>query len=379
MIIAESAVRLSASHTSIEQHEQRESLVVQQGKESRGKKIHGKNSAPNQLQALITGLQEQTDQVSLSSEATRKGRPVKAMAEPVPEEQEAMTSLNMRILKALFEKITGHKFSMRSVREVEQQVEAAMQQPESEEARPVDGDDAAPVSEGDTPQDGGGQLGWGIAYDYYESHYEYESTEFSAQGTIQTADGQQIDFSVSLNMSREFFSEQQISLRAGDMLKDPLTVNFDGTAAELTQTKFSFDIDADGREDQISFVGPGSGFLALDLNGDQVINDGRELFGAMSGDGFAELARFDDDGNGWIDENDSVYDRLRIWSKTAAGEDQLVALGSRGIGALYLGNVSTPFSVKDTDNVLQGQVLSSGMYLYEDGRVGTMQQVNLVA
>ena len=140
----------------------------------------------------------------------------------------------------------------------------------------------------------------GIAYDYYESHYESEHTQFQAQGVVHTADGKEIAIDLSLSMSREFLSETRLSIRAGEALKDPLVVNFGGTAAELTQRSFSFDIDADGRSDQIAFVKPGSGFLALDKNRDGQINDGKELFGAISGDGFSDLAAYDDDGNHWI-------------------------------------------------------------------------------
>jgi hypothetical protein len=56
-----------------------------------------------------------------------------------------------------------------------------------------------------------------------------------------------------------------------------------------------------------------------DRNGDGAIDHGRELSGATTGDGFAELAAYDEDGNGWIDENDSIYQHLRIWSKDAQG------------------------------------------------------------
>ena len=66
---------------------------------------------------------------------------------------------------------------------------------------------------------------------------------------------------------------------------------------------------------KISFVGSGSGLLALDKNGDGIINNGTELFGPNTQDGFSELSKYDSDGNGWIDENDSVYDNLRICGK----------------------------------------------------------------
>jgi len=219
----------------------------------------------------------------------------------------------------------------------------------------------------------------GFAYDYYESHYEYESTSFSSSGKILTEDGREIDFSVNLNMSREFFSEESMSVRAGDALKDPLVINFSGKAAELSQDTFSFDIDNDGHENQISFLKPGSGFLALDKNGDNTINNGSELFGPQSGNGFQDLAAYDLDGNNWIDENDAIFDKLRIWTKDAEGNDVLFALGEKGIGAIYLDSAATLFSMKDSENNLQGQVQSTGLFLGENGGVGTVQQIDLVA
>ena len=168
-------------------------------------------------------------------------------------------------------------------------------------------------------------------------------------------------------------------IRDSAKLKDPLVLNFNGNAAELTTTRFSFDIDSDGQQDQIAFTGPNSGFLALDRNNDGVINNGSELFGPTTGQGFAELAAYDQDGNQWIDENDSIYNKLRIWSKDAQGQDQLIALGQRGVGAIYLGQVTSPFALKDSDNNLLGQIRSSGVFLQENGVAGTVQQIDLKA
>ena len=220
--------------------------------------------------------------------------------------------------------------------------------------------------------------GWGMVYENYQSHYESEQTRFQAQGVVRTADGREIALDIQLNMSREFFSEESQVLRAGEALKDPLVVNFSGQAAELTQQRYQFDIDADGVQDQIHFVSPGSGFLALDRNADGVVNDGSELFGTRSGDGFADLSRYDSDGNGWIDESDPIFDSLRIWSKDREGRDQLVALGAREVGAIYLGHITTPFEMKDSQNQLQGVIRDTGLFLQEDGEAGTLQQIDLV-
>src|SRR5699024_10596335 len=128
------------------------------------------------------------------------------------------------------------------------------------------------------------RAGWGVEYDLHEVHHEVEQTSFDAQGVIKTADGKEITFTYELEMEREFYSETNVSVRAGDAkLKDPLVINFGGTAAQLTLQKFDFDLDADGAKDKVSRVQSGSGFLALDKNGNGAIDDGSELFGAKSG------------------------------------------------------------------------------------------------
>jgi hypothetical protein len=155
-------------------------------------------------------------------------------------------------------------------------------------------------------------------------------------------------------------------------------VNFNGPAAQLTQTRFSFDLDADGTRDHIAFLKPGSGFLALDRNFDGRINDGRELFGPQTGSGFGELSRFDTDGNRFIDENDAVFDKLRVWTKDGKGEDHLFTLREKGIGAIFLGRVSSQFALRDTAQTLLGQLRSTGLFIKEEGGAGTVQQLDIV-
>ncbi len=197
--------------------------------------------------------------------------------------------------------------------------------------------------------------GFSLAYDYYEKTTETEQTLFSAQGYIQSTDGKRIDIAIEMQMSCQFLEEKHLQIRAGEVEKiDPLVINFNGNTAELTDTKYRFDLDADGMEEQISFVSPESGFLSLDKNQDGKINDGSELFGPQSNNGFVELARYDQDGNQFIDENDAIYDKLRIWTKDEQGNDQLFALGDKNIGAIYLGNIDTSFALKDTNNQTLG-------------------------
>ena len=133
-------------------------------------------------------------------------------------------------------------------------------------------------------------------------------------------------------------------------LYDPLVINLDTDATELSDQTFYFDLDADGEEEEISML-KGSGYLALDKNEDGIINDGSELFGTGNGDGFADLARYDEDGNGWIDENDSIWSKLKIWCKDEKGNDVLYKLSDKGVGAICLQNVSTDFTLQVQNRV----------------------------
>lgn len=210
-----------------------------------------------------------------------------------------------------------------------------------------------------------------------ESIREHERTDFASTGKVQTADGRTLDFKLELGMCRDYSCERKTVTVEKAVLRDPLVINFDGKAAELSGKCFAFDLDCDGTSESVAALASGSAYLAFDANDDGRINDGSELFGTKSGNGFADLARFDLDGNRWIDENDDVFARLRIWAPDGEGQDALSTLAQRSVGALYLDSVETPFSLTDSENRLLAQVRASGVYLREDGGVGTLQQVDL--
>lgn len=207
---------------------------------------------------------------------------------------------------------------------------------------------------------------------------ESESTSFATKGTVRTADGREISIDVDVTMSRRFtqyFAEEMQIMQVNTC--DPLVLNFDGDVAELTDQKFFFDIDGDGKEDEVSRLGNGSGYLALDKNSDGIINDGRELFGPQSGNGFEDLAAFDEDGNGWIDENDAIWSKLKIWCRNEDGTDSLYTLSEKGVGAICLQNAATDFTLNGADNRTNGYIRSTGIFLYENGNVGTMQHLDV--
>ena len=354
MKIASSDILLSSQHAAVEKHSLRESLRAWVGAERPDFEGRGR---PLNRPAV--------DQVSISAQ----GRTAQKSAAVSGTPDEESNDPRMQLLVYMVEAMTGRKikiFSMKDLTATNAPAPAQVQDPNQAAKEPP----AQPSA------------GFGVEYERHETHYEAEQTSFSAQGIVTTADGREIAFNLQLSMSREHLEQSDVSVRLGDaarQAKDPLVINFNGSAAQLTSAKFSFDLDTDDNAEQISFVAPGSGFLALDKNQDGKINNGSELFGPASGNGFSELAAHDQDGNHWIDENDAVFNQLKVWSKDAQGNDQFASLKEAGIGALYLGNASTEFSLKDTNNQLDGQVRSSGVYLSEDGGAGSVQQIDLAA
>lgn len=210
---------------------------------------------------------------------------------------------------------------------------------------------------------------------YFE---ETESTSFQTTGTVKTADGREISFALNLNMSRSFaqYYEEEVELMQASLL-DPLVINLDGNATEVSDQTFYFDLDCDGVEDEISRLIGGSGFLALDRNEDGTINDGSELFGTKTGNGFAELAIYDEDGNGFIDEGDEIFDKLKIWMMDENGEPHLYSLKEKGVGAIGLMNADTEFTLTGAENQTNGVIRKTGFFLYEEGGAGTIQHVDL--
>lgn len=175
-------------------------------------------------------------------------------------------------------------------------------------------------------------------------HVEEEATSFSGQGIAKTEDGREIEFNVDFSLSRRLTKAAGISMASAVNFIDPLVINVGSEVTSISDQSFFFDLDCDGVEEKVAGLGAGSGFLAYDKNGDGVINDGSELFGTRSGDGFADLAEYDSDGNGWIDENDEVYGKLQVWLRGEDGVDRLLSLQEADVGAIYLGSATTEFT-----------------------------------
>ena len=263
------------------------------------------------------------------------------------------------ILRKVLEKLTGQTFKVDTMQDPPAVRRAIPQPVHAQPAEPAVPD-------------------WGLRVEVHREHTEVESTSLNARAIVHTADGRQIDVAVELTFSRAFHQREDLLIEMGNAVKDPLVIHYDGPAPDLEETTFRFDIDADGQAEDLPTLSGGSGFLALDADGNGRIDDGTELFGPASGDGFSDLADHDADGNGWIDENDDVFRRLRIWRPDEQGGGELLALADVGVGAIGLARTNGEFDFRTgQDNRLLGKLRGSGLVLMEDGSAGTVHQIDL--
>ncbi|MCP4675147.1 MAG: hypothetical protein GY854_06505 [Deltaproteobacteria bacterium] len=371
MRIVDSQISMSSDHSRVDLQRRRESLRVWGDVPGRVADPRGTEENPSDsmdvvdLSERMRDFQFELTEASLHTENISARGASRAKTADETEETESLKwnskDVKLEIMRLIVEQMTGEKVQL-----------VSMEGDGEEETEGGEGEAAAAEGE---PE----RVGWGVEYELHEIELESEQTSFSSSGVVKTADGKEIAFDVQLEMNREHVEIRHLSLRAGDAkVVDPLVINFGGSAAQLTDAKIDFDLDADGDSESVSFVRAGSGFLALDRNRDGIVNDGTELFGPRTGDGFDELAAHDEDGNGWIDEGDSVYSDLQIWTRTADGAFQLSNLKDRNVGAIHLDRAYTPFDLKDAENNTDGVVRSTGVYLSEDGEAGTVQQVDLV-
>lgn len=343
MLIESSAIAMGVRHQRSSSLTESVVIEVNPGPGARGAASGASASGLTEQLAAIRPPLESLDGASVDGTA----------ADPAEAEEDNLSG-ELRLLKAIVQQLTGKLMKVFDQEELTDKGEAPPRSP-------------APG------QDGGPALRVTVSREYAES----ESMQFGAAGTVRTADGREISFAVSLSMQRSYVERSQVQMEFGSAprLKDPLVINFDGQAAALTDGRYAFDLDADGTADRIPGLSSGRAFLVLDRNGNGQVDDGRELFGALSGDAYADLRQFDSDGNGFIDEGDPVFAKLGVWRPEADG---IRSLASTGVGALATAKVDSPFKLTDAANQQTGQVRGSSIYLTEAGQVGTTQQLDLV-
>ncbi len=200
---------------------------------------------------------------------------------------------------------------------------------------------------------------------------------FSAQGCVQTTDGRSINLNLNFNVSQQISKSLSVSFER--ITHDPLVIDFAGNLTQFEGSTMTFDIDCDGEDDRLHNLKAGSGYLAIDRNDNGKVDDGSELFGPETDNGYSELAVYDEDHNGWIDENDSIFSKLRIWYRDENGGSHLDAIVDMGVGAVYLGHASTNYDMytNDAASNFAGKMRDSGFVLMENGEARLMHELDI--
>lgn len=143
---------------------------------------------------------------------------------------------------------------------------------------------------------------------------------------------------------------------------DPIILDVEGEGFHLTSPDngVKFDMEATQRPVQIAWTDPHyhNAFLVLDVNGNGMVDNGRELFGNFTPqrqsdhpNGFLALALYDLPANGGnndgvIDAHDAVFSKLRLWIDAnhdgISQPGELYTLDHFGIHSLAFGYVSSP-------------------------------------
>ncbi len=167
-------------------------------------------------------------------------------------------------------------------------------------------------------------------YELWLSHADQ-----SVQSVLEMTETIQVnELSLEINLTLSGASELKLDIeQAQAILSDPLVINFAGMTAQLLPERSLFDLDSNGILDAIPGLQLGSAYIALDRNQNGKIDNGSELFGPTSGEGFTELAEFDQDNNNKIDSRDPVFAKLVLWRPDSQDSR---SLRSMGVGELSL-------------------------------------------
>ncbi|MCH4889681.1 hypothetical protein EZV73_19015 [Acidaminobacter sp. JC074] len=229
------------------------------------------------------------------------------------------------------------------------------------------------------------QQSWNQSNRFYQANTNVEMTvlettsvhtamTFTSTGVVQTESGEIINYTCNVSFSKSYFESVKSTVRSNNFI-DPLVFNIDCKGMNLSGKTIQMDLDLDGHIDTFNMLQKGSGFLVLDRNKNGKVDDGSELFGPRTDNGFAELKVYDEDNNLWIDENDDIYKELKIWMIDEDGKETLIPLKEADIGAIYLDSVNSHFDLKDGQK--KGRIARSGVFLKENGQAGAIHEVKL--
>ena len=208
-------------------------------------------------------------------------------------------------------------------------------------------------------------------------HSHEQQLNYQVQGEFNINDQElSLNYNLSISSERSSYSKLEMSAAA---LKDPLLVQFGSQGLGNIQGQTSFAINQDNTLDNLPIFTGDIGYLVYDQNNNQRADDGSELFGPRTGQGFVELAQMDSNKNGFIDVGDQQFEQLYLWqpSDDSNQTEQWLSLKEAKIQAISLSAISTPFDFYDQQGKIQAQLRQSSFAISEDGYGRGVHQVDV--
>ena len=161
--------------------------------------------------------------------------------------------------------------------------------------------------------------------------------------------------------------------------QDPLVIQISGISLSLTSLSSSsteFDYSGSGLDEKTAWIGSGAGLLVLPSDSGQVEN-GLQLFGPTTGNGFTELSALDSNHDRIINSQDADWSQLKIWQDIngdgIAQPDELETLTQAGIASISL-------NYADTTQIIDGNsVVATSIVTFADGQTTTADEVDFAA
>ena len=184
------------------------------------------------------------------------------------------------------------------------------------------------------------------------------ASRFSPWGALLTIGG--LAYNIT-NLVRNGYNEEEYcglpreddenpSLKDAKNASCPIILDLNGDGIKTTGIASwrYFDHDQSGFAEMTAWADKNDGILALDLNGNGKIDDGREIFGnntflpdgTLAPHGYAALSQYDSNHDGKIDGHDEIWEKLRVWrdknEDAKTGKNELHTLDELGIAAINL-------------------------------------------
>lgn len=172
--------------------------------------------------------------------------------------------------------------------------------------------------------------------------------------------------------------------------RDPLILDLNGNGLETVginvNNPIMFDHDGDGVKTSSGWIKEGDGFLTLDRNGNNSVDNGTELFGdatpliggGKARDGFEALSQEDSNSDGRISSLDNNWNRLRVWRDLnqdgLSQAEELFSLEALGIISIKVGKTENSVFLPNGN-----EIADLGTYTRLDGSNLTIGEIGKVA